>query len=299
MSGVQSDVSAPEVSGVSGATNVRSGVGAQAGPDRQHGLAEPALTSIENQVAKPEPGSRGRVLIMVDIFMNYNEPVIGQAMVEVLEQLGYEVQVTKPLQSGRTHLSKGFVRDARDIAHKNIALLKPYAMKDFAIVGQEPSEILTLRDEYLDLCDEAMLDDAHKIATSTYMFEEFLQKHFAAYPDDARLFDARGKDAAVHGHCHAKALVGMEPVMDVLTKVGYRADNLPTGCCGMAGSFGYESEHYEVSQQIGELVLFPRLRNTPADTDVCAHGFSCRHQIADGVGRRAMHTAELVRNAMK
>ncbi|MCH8524033.1 MAG: FAD-binding protein [Balneolales bacterium] len=244
------------------------------------------------------PGSSGRVLIMVDMFMNYHEPEIGRAMVEVFELLGYEVQVTEPMQSGRTHISKGFVRDAKKIAHRNIQTLTPYASKDFAIVGQEPSEILTLRDEYLDLCDENVLEDARKVASSTYMFEEFLQKHFAANPDDIRLFDPRGKAAVVHGHCHAKALVGMEPVMDVLTQIGYKAENLPTGCCGMAGSFGYEADHYEISQQIGELVLFPRLRATASETDICAHGFSCRHQIADGVDRQAKHTAILVRDAI-
>jgi len=91
----------------------------------------------------------------------------------------------------------------------------------------------------------------------------------------------------------------MEPVMEVLEKIGYQAENLPTGCCGMAGSFGYENEHFEISQQIGEMVLFPRLRSTPEETEICAHGFSCRHQIADGVDRTAHHTAVLVRNAMK
>ncbi|KPP98558.1 MAG: FAD/FMN dehdrogenase with 4Fe4S domain [Bacteroidetes bacterium HLUCCA01] len=242
---------------------------------------------------------RGKVLIMVDVFMNYNEPEVGRAMVHVLEHLGYEVLVTQPLASGRTQLSKGFVRDARSIAHKNIGLLTPYASEGIPIIGQEPSEILSLRDEYLDLCDDDRLDGARKVAASAYLFEEFLQKHFAAFPEDANRFDARGRQAVVHGHCHAKALVGMEPVMEVLEKIGYQAENLPTGCCGMAGSFGYENEHFEISQQIGEMVLFPRLRSTPEETEICAHGFSCRHQIADGVDRTAHHTAVLVRNAMK
>lgn len=245
-----------------------------------------------------KPGTRGSVLIMTDMFMNYHEPEIGKAMVEVLEHLGYEVQATPPMQSGRTHLSKGFVRDAKKIALKNVAFLKPFAEKGFHIVGQEPSEILTLRDEYPDLCEASLLDDARQVATSSYMFEEFLQNHFASHPEDTRLFNARGQHTAVHGHCHAKALVGMEPVMEVLSAVGYIPENMGTGCCGMAGSFGYEHDHYEVSQQIGELVLFPKVRALHETSEICAHGFSCRHQIEDGTGKKAVHTALLVRNAI-
>jgi Fe-S oxidoreductase/FAD/FMN-containing dehydrogenase len=238
------------------------------------------------------------VLIMVDLFMNYNEPAIGRAMTETLETLGYKVIITRPLQSGRTHLSKGFVRDARSIAEKNIALLHPYASKGISVVGQEPSEILTLRDEYVDLCGEELLAAAHEVAANSFLFEEFILKHLQQHPEDLKKFNGRNQPVLVHGHCHAKALVGVKPVMDVLEKIGYLPEDLKTGCCGMAGSFGYETEHYEISQQIGELVLFPKVRAAEAETLICAHGFSCRHQISDGPGNVALHTAILINNAL-
>jgi FAD/FMN-containing dehydrogenase/Fe-S oxidoreductase len=249
--------------------------------------------------AKKTSSNNPSVLILVDLFMNYNEPAIGRAMTETLEALGYKVLITRPLQSGRTHLSKGFVRDARSIAEKNIAMLHPYAAKGIPVVGQEPSEILTLRDEYVDLCGDNQLDAGRVVAANSYMFEEFILRHMREHPEDVSKFNGGGRKVLVHGHCHAKALVGVQPVMDVLQKIGYLPEDLKTGCCGMAGSFGYETEHYQVSQQIGELVLFPKVRAAEADTLICAHGFSCRHQISDGPGHNALHTAVLVRNALQ
>jgi len=209
------------------------------------------------------------------------------------------VLVTAPRQSGRTHLSKGFVRDARDIARQTITDLAPYAHKGIAVVGQEPSEILTLRDEYLDLCPDDQLDDARTLAAQSCMFEEFVLQHLRTNPQDAGVFDGRNRSVLVHGHCHAKSLVGMDPVMDVLAEAGYLPENLQTGCCGMAGSFGYEADHFAVSMQVGEQTLFPKLRAREEDALICAHGFSCRHQIADGVQRKSHHTAVLLRNALR
>jgi FAD/FMN-containing dehydrogenase/Fe-S oxidoreductase len=239
------------------------------------------------------------VLIMVDLFMNYNEPEIGKAMVGVLEKLGYRVMITEPLQSGRTHLSKGFLKDARKIAKKNISKLSPYVHKEIPVIGQEPSEILTLRDEYLDLCDESELNDARKIAASTFMFEEFILQHLNHHPEDAQYFDARNKAVFVHGHCHAKALVGMKPVMDLFKVLKFDSTNLNSGCCGMAGSFGYEENHYDVSLKIGEATLFPKIRALNNEAEICAHGFSCRHQISDVVDRNARHTAVILAENLK
>lgn len=251
------------------------------------------------EAAASEAPEKPAVLLLIDVFMNYHEPEVGKAMVAVLERLGYRVLVTPPTQSGRTHLSKGFVRDARNIARANIATLAPYAQKGIPVVGQEPSEILTLRDEYLDLCTEAELPAARELAAQSFMFEEFVLRHLRANPDDARVFDARNRAVLVHGHCHAKSLVGMDPVMDVLSEAGYLPENLQTGCCGMAGSFGYESDHVDVSMQVGEQTLFPKLRASAEDALICAHGFSCRHQIADGVERKSHHTAALLRDALR
>lgn len=239
-----------------------------------------------------------KVLIMTDIFMNYHEPEVGIAMVRILEQLGYHVLATSPLQSGRTHLSKGFLKDAKSIAQKNIALLAPYVQKGIPIVGQEPSEILTLRDEYLDLCDASELSTATEIGRNSFMIEEFVLRHLEKNPQDIQKFNGNGKVVHVHGHCHAKAITGVTPVTEVLSKTGFLPVNLNTGCCGMAGSFGYEANHYEVSMQIGELVLFPKVREAGKDSEICAHGFSCRHQIMDGTGKAGRHTALILEEAI-
>jgi Fe-S oxidoreductase len=175
------------------------------------------------------------LLILVDLFMNYNEPAIGRAMTETLEALGYKVLITRPLQSGRTHLSKGFVRDARSIAEKNIAMLHPYVAKGIPVVGQEPSEILTLRDEYVDLCGDSQLDAGRVVAANSYMFEEFILRHLREHPEDVSKFKGGGRKVLVHGHCHAKALVGVQPVMDVLQKIGYLPEDLKIAHSG-AGS---------------------------------------------------------------
>lgn len=239
------------------------------------------------------------VLVMVDLFMNYNEPEIGIAMVAVLEKLGYQVIITKPTQSGRTHLSKGFVKDAKKIATKNIRSLTPFAKNGIPVIGQEPSEILTLRDEYLDLCDETDIGDAKILASSTFMFEEFVLQHLNHNQDDVNLFNGTNGDVHVHGHCHAKALVGMKPVMELFRLLNIDAKNLQSGCCGMAGSFGYEANHYDVSLKIGEATLFPKIRALDENAEICAHGFSCRHQISDVVDRKSRHTAVILADYLK
>ncbi|HAC16783.1 MAG TPA: FAD-binding oxidoreductase, partial [Bacteroidetes bacterium] len=238
------------------------------------------------------------VIIMVDNFMNYNEPEIGIAMVHILQSLGYRVLATEPMKSGRTHLSKGFLKDAKKIAIQNVNKLSQYAKSGIPIIGQEPSEILTLRDEYLDLCEASQLDNAILLGRNSFMFEEFLAKHFENHPKDAELFKGNHKEVHLHGHCHAKSLVGIQPVLDVLSKAGFNPIDLKTGCCGMAGSFGYEKNHYETSLDVGELTLFPKLRAVEDDALICAHGFSCRHQIADGLSKKAKHTAVILFESM-
>jgi Fe-S oxidoreductase len=163
-------------------------------------------------------------------------------------------------------------------------------------VGQEPSEILTLRDEFLDLVPDSELADAQRLAACSFMFEEFI----VANSDRAvGLFREHHEPIAVHGHCHSKALVGMQPVMDTLALAGYIPQDLKTGCCGMAGSFGYEEHHYEMSMKIGETTVFPAVRALPDDTTICAHGFSCRHQLSDGMDRSGVHPAILLANVLR
>lgn len=241
--------------------------------------------------------NRGSVMLMVDLFNDVHDPDVASAAKRVLEHLGYEVLISDYSEAGRTHISKGLLDKAKEIADRNVSYLKSYAMEGVAIIGLEPSEILTLRDEYIDLCDDDMLEDARMVAGNSFMLEEFL-----LLDQNRKLlkerFNGANRGVLVHGHCHAKALVGMEPMLQVLSEAGYIPSDSKAGCCGMAGSFGYEEDTYEVSMQVGEQTLFPAVRALDQGMSICAHGFSCRHQIADGTGRSAEHPAVLIEKAM-
>jgi len=233
-----------------------------------------------------------KVVFFVDIFTNYHDPEIARAATKFLEHMGYEIKVPGWLESGRTQLSRGFVREAKKLVHQTIRRLSGYVIQGYPLVGFEPSGILTLRDEYLDLCDDELYEQATLISENSYQFEEFLVE---CMPDDLRkAAPGNGQKVYVHGHCHAKALTGMSPLMEMLRLAGYQPVDLETGCCGMAGSFGYEVDHYEISMDIGELVLFPAVRKLDENAIICAPGFSCRHQVRDGTGRKARHPAQLV-----
>ncbi|MEX2634964.1 MAG: FAD-linked oxidase C-terminal domain-containing protein, partial [Balneolales bacterium] len=238
-----------------------------------------------------------KVILLADYFMNYHDPEIGKAIVLVLEKLGYQVSVIGPIESGRTHISKGMLPQARKKIIKNIEHLYPFA-KLHTLIGSEPSEILTLRDESLDLCNDEQLEKAKTIAGNSFLFEEFINNTFSD-EQISEHFDARQKEVHVHGHCHAKAMVGINPTIDLLTRLGYNPIDMNTGCCGMAGSFGYEEDHYEVSMKIGALKLFPSIEKLDQQTPICAHGFSCRHQISDGTGRASKHPAVLMLESIK
>ena len=159
----------------------------------------------------------------------------------------------------------------------------------------EPSAILTFRDEYPDLLRDDEKEDAKRLATNTFMIEEFLAKELDAGNIDLKLFRPQGAVIKLHGHCQQKALSSLTPVKKILTAMGgNKVHMIPSGCCGMAGSFGFEREHYDLSMQIGELVLFPTVRKQPENVIIAAAGTSCRHQIKDGTGRRAMHPVEIL-----
>ena len=239
------------------------------------------------------PAEKTKVALIIDWFTDYHEPSVGQAALNVLRALNCEVKVIGPLESGRTQISRGILDTAKKIAVRNIRDMKPLVDAGYRLVGLEPSEILTFRDEYPDLCDEEQLDDARKVAAASFLLEEFL----AAEADPTlfrTLFGGAGQKVYVHGHCYTKALVGTSPVLESLRLAGYDPLELKTGCCGMAGSFGYEEKNYEVSMKIGELALFPQIRELRADDIICSHGFSCRHQISDGTSRKGQHTAEII-----
>ncbi|WP_246481765.1 FAD-binding and (Fe-S)-binding domain-containing protein [Natronogracilivirga saccharolytica] len=247
---------------------------------------------------RPADENTKKVVLVVDWFTDYHEPSVAKAALLVLERLGCHVHVVGPLESGRTHLSRGILDKAKTIAQTNIKKMKPYVDSDFRLVGLEPSEILTFRDEFLDLCDDDQLEDARNVAAASFMFEEFLTDEI----DEDRFsdcFNGVGQQVHVHGHCHSKALVGNSPVLEALKRANYLPVEMKTGCCGMAGSFGYEEKNYKVSMDIGELTLFPQIRKINDNGIICSHGFSCRHQISDGTGRESRHTSEIVWDSRK
>ncbi|MBC3541431.1 FAD-binding and (Fe-S)-binding domain-containing protein [Rufibacter sediminis] len=240
------------------------------------------------------------VYLFCDEFTNYNDLEIGQTTVKLLSALGYSVQIPEHLESGRTYLSKGLVRDAKEIAIKNVQLLSKAMANGTPILGIEPSAILTLRDEYLDLVTADLVPAAQHVAANSYLLEEFLQKEAENGHITADAFTQEKKHIKLHGHCYQKALQVLTPTQKILSlPQNYEVEMIPSGCCGMAGSFGYEAEHYDVSMQIGELVLFPAVRNAAPETIIAAAGTSCRHQIKDGTAKKALHPAEILWQALK
>jgi FAD/FMN-containing dehydrogenase/Fe-S oxidoreductase len=237
--------------------------------------------------------TRGKVVYFHDTFAEYNYPRIGMAAVTLLEAAGFEVIVEKRrVCCGRPLLSKGFVEEARKLARRNIELLAPYAQQGMPIVGTEPSCILTLRDEYRDLLPDD--EDVAAVARESYMVDEFLAKLDQAGDLGIVWKDGPGPDVLFHGHCHQKALIGMGPSMAMLATAGCTASESGAGCCGMAGSFGYEAEHYEVSRKIGEERLFPAIAAATSSTTVSVSGVSCRQQIEHFTDRRTKHIAEVL-----
>ena len=246
--------------------------------------------------APPASNCAGRdVLLFNDLFTEFHEPEIGIAAVGFLERAGYRVGLTEGIESGRVAISQGFLRQATRMLNRSIAWLYPHASEGTAILGLEPSEILTFRDEAPDLVASRLRAQARTVAERTLLFEEFVAGEARAGKLGALAFNQNPCHILVHGHCHQKALAGMQPLLDALAILPHaKVETIPSGCCGMAGAFGYEREHYEVSMRIGELVLFPAVRAAAPETLIVAPGTSCRHQIADGTGRRAYHPAELL-----
>lgn len=247
----------------------------------------------------PTLAAQGAVLLFCDEFTNYNDVEVGQKAIQLIQRLGYTVSIPEHAESGRTYLSKGLVDDAKAIAIRNVRLLKDLVSDDAPLIGLEPSAILTFRDEYPDLVPTELKEDAQRLAKNVFLFEEWLTREIDAKRVDRQLFTTTARQVKIHGHCHQKALSSMVPVKKALSlPINYSVQLIPSGCCGMAGSFGYETEHYELSMQIGELVLFPAVRQAE-EAIISAAGTSCRHQIKDGTGRRAQHPAEILFDALR
>ena len=255
---------------------------------------------VGNKVITPETEPKGRIYLFNDEFTNYNESDIGIKAILLLTRLGYEVKIPVHKESGRTFLSKGLVKVSKKIANKNVMLLKNVVTGERPLVGIEPSAILAFRDEYPELVDDDLQADAEKLARNTLLFEEFIVSEIERGNISESDFMNQEKQIMLHGHCQQKAIASTEPTKRMLSlPSNYTVTEIPSGCCGMAGSFGYEKEHYDLSMKIGELVLFPAVRSAQEETIISAPGTSCRHQIQDGTGRKALHPVEVLFEALK
>ena len=239
--------------------------------------------------------SKKKVYFFFDEFTNYLDVEIGKKAIMLLDRMGYEVVAINHAPSGRAYLSKGFLDEAKKYAEENVRLFSDHITEENPLVGIEPSAILTFRDEYPGLLRGALQEKARFLAENTFTIEEFLARELEAGSLTPEDFPSQKKRILIHGHCHQKALSSMVHTKKILKAAPHLDVQLiPSGCCGMAGSFGYEKEHYEVSMKIGELVLFPKVREAEADTIILASGTSCRHQILDGTGKVARHIVEIL-----
>ena len=251
---------------------------------------------------EPDGGDegKGKVFLFADEFSNYNDAAIGIKALQMLTRLGYQVELIDHDVSGRTFISKGFLRKARGIARKNVELFSRAMDNGTPLVGIEPSAILSFRDEYPDLVGEELLPAARRVAEKAMMIDEFIAGEAEAGRVTADQFTSEPGDILLHGHCQQKAVASTDPTIKMLSlPKNYNVREIPSGCCGMAGSFGYEKEHYELSMRVGELVLFPEVRDASPGTLIAAPGTSCRHHIFDGTGKRALHPVEILFDAME
>ncbi len=254
--------------------------------------------------ARRSPGTldpAAELLLVIDPFSEFYEPSIAAAAVTVLERFGRRVRLSPCLPLGRVELSQGLLRRARMRVTEAVEILYPYAASGRPIIGLEPSELLTLRDEAADLvAGEAMRKQAQAVADQAVLFEEFISREEALADRTPFARNDLPNTLLVHGHCHQKSLVGMRPTLEALALIpGIDVKLIPSGCCGMAGAFGCEAEHYALSLQIAELTLFPAIRQAPDSSLIVASGASCRQQIADGLGVRARHPAEILAMALE
>lgn len=263
-----------------------------------------APTTFRNWVKKNRKDAattlypNGQVYLFCDEFTNFYDVGVGVDTYELLTQLGYQVVIIDHQESGRAFISKGFLEQAKTIATRNVAIFKDIVSAETPLLGIEPSAILTFRDEYLRLAEDKA--GAEQLAKHVFTIEEFFKREIEKGAIRAEHFSDQAQSIKIHGHCHQKALSAVEATFVML--------NLPknntvtiynSGCCGMAGSFGYEKEHYEISMQMGEDTLFPKVRATDVNTIISAAGTSCRHQILDGTGREVHHPVTILKSCLK
>ncbi len=237
------------------------------------------------------------VYLFNDEFTNQLDASIGVDALYLLEALNYKVKIINNNESGRAFISKGLLKQAKQVANENISKYKNVITSDIPLIGIEPSAILTFKDEYLKLADDKV--SANKIAKNTYLIEAFLSNEIAIGNIKSSQFTKESETIKFHGHCHQKAQSNQIHSFNILNvPENYKVTIIPSGCCGMAGSFGYEKEHYKVSMQVGEQTLFPAIRKANKNVLIAANGTSCRHQIKDGTQRVALHPISILKNAL-
>ncbi|ASB49572.1 FAD-binding and (Fe-S)-binding domain-containing protein [Alkalitalea saponilacus] len=241
----------------------------------------------------------GKVMLLADEFTNFYDSEIGVKTVLLLHRLGYDVVLAPIKETGRTQISKGFLHKAKSIVNNNLSKLYGKISDKMPLVGIEPAAILTFRDEYPDLASSEQRNFAREIAQNTLSIEEFILREMQAGRIKNRSFTNEERHIRFHAHCHQKALMNTSVIRDILSfPENYHAEEIPSGCCGMAGGFGYEEKNHHLSLKIGELTLFPEVRKTPKTTLLAASGHSCRHQIKDGTDRDSLHPVEILFEAL-
>ncbi len=271
-------------------------------------VSKPLRKVIKNKYKADSIGSGKTVYLFVDEFTSYNDTTLGVRAYLLLNKLGYNVIVPKHTVSGRTYLSKGLIRKAKKMARKNIELLKGIITENTPLIGIEPSTVLTFKDEYPDFFGESykinkrwghLYTYSREIAENAFLIDEFLASEMKNGNINKDMFTKEHKNILLHGHCQQKALITTDVTKYCLSfPENYTIDEIPSGCCGMAGAFGYEKEHYELSMKIGDMVLFPAVRKASEETIIAANGTSCRHQIKDGTGKTAKHTVDILWEAL-
>jgi len=264
-------------------------------------LATAASSSIAKRPIAERPIAEKEVLLFVDTFNNYMEADNASAAKRVLEAAGYQVHLNvtqgqRPLCCGRTYLSSGQFEKAKAEAQRTLDFLMPFVERGVAVVGLEPSCLLSMRDEFLQY---GFGEQAQALSEAAYLFEEFLLHAHSTGALSLTLKPMEGQRVMLHGHCHQKAFDALRPVEQVVSWIpGVAVETIESSCCGMAGSFGYEAEHYEASMKMAELTLLPAVRSANEQAVLVADGTSCRHQIQDGSGREAIHVARLLAQAL-
>jgi FAD/FMN-containing dehydrogenase/Fe-S oxidoreductase len=273
-------------------------------PDRSMPLLanHPLSAWMERNLLTVNPAEReqkGFVYLFNDEFTNHLDTGTGIHAIRLLTGLGYAVKIAGRTISGRTFLSKGLLRKARTLARTNVKLYEPLVSGDHPLIGIEPSAILAFRDEYPDLVGADLRETAIRLGTDALLIDEFLEREMRAGKISKDDFTREKATVLLHGHCQQKAVASTLPTVYVLNfPENYSCTEIASGCCGMAGAFGFEKEHFDLSMKVGELVLFPAVREAPENTVICAPGTSCRHHILDGTGRQAMHPVDVLYGAL-